>query len=232
MPPLRTPIADHPELHPGAKIQTSCPNFVSSPYDKDVGRPRALKPQISVKVLIGRLAKLDQRPGSPIRRNASTIAYKCGLDPRELLHMAIDRALRSGTSRPNVPLEPYLTMLMRSIGSGIAEARRRADERASSSQVKRVHEQLPQAGSILDPVRTIERQREQEYFQCLIDELAGDDQKLIGLIDGIGMGERGLKLARTIKINQRELATLLRKLKRRATNVAHREGLFVHTAMS
>jgi len=121
---------------------------------------------------------------------------------------------------------------MRSIGSGIAEARRRADERASASQVERVHEQLPRAGSILDPARTIERQREHEYFQGLIDELAGGDQKMIGLIDGIGKGERGLKLARTNKIDQRELATLLRKLKRRATNVAHREGLFVHTAMS
>jgi len=103
-----------------------------------VGQSLAPKSQISVKMLIARLAKLDQRPRSPIRRNASTIAHECGLDSRELLHMAIDRAMRPNTSRPNMSLEPYLTMLMRSIGSGIAEARRRADERHLAGGVQKM----------------------------------------------------------------------------------------------
>lgn len=127
MPNVHARPNNHPELQRRPDIQTACPNLRGQSYGKDGQQPSY--PQISVDELRARLCNLDLSPHAPIRENARLLAAKCGLDPSELLHMAICRVASPRASRPDIDLVPYLTMLMRSIGSGIAKARRRAAER-------------------------------------------------------------------------------------------------------
>lgn len=179
MPTTCKPLLDHPELQHDREIQTACPNHLHPAYVMDGGQePR---PQVSVQAFRGRLAKLDLSPGSAIRSHADRLAAKCGIEATELLHMAICRAASPRASRPDINILPYLVMLMRSIVSGIAKARRRAAERGVTSPFDRVHEQVPSAGSIRDPVRMIEREREQVYFAGLLEELSFGDTKLAAL---------------------------------------------------
>lgn len=146
----RTQSTNHPELQRPVPIQTNCPNVPRSAYVKDGGPPT--RPQISLCTFRRRLTKLDLSRGAPIRQQAQKLAAKCGVDPVELLHMAICRAAKPDASRPDIDVTPYLCMLMRSIGSGIAKARHRAAERGGLVPLDYVHEQVPSTRSILDPV--------------------------------------------------------------------------------
>lgn len=215
--------ANHPELRRRQQIQTSCPNPPFPAYVRDGDGPA--RPQISVEAFSARLARLDLKYGSALRSHAERLAAKCGIEPAELLHMAICRAVRPRASRPDIAIVPYLVMLMRSIGSGIAKARRRAAERGVSVPFDLVHEQVPSAGSIRDPFRMIEREREQDYFAGLLDELQGGDPILGDLIDAIGMNLRGERLRRELGLSVTALASSRRRLKRRAFQIMLREGL-------
>lgn len=217
------PQANQPELQHRRRIQTPCPNSRRTAYVMDGGQ--ASRPQISVETFRGRLAKLDLKPGSVIRSHADRLAAKCRIEPTELLHMAICRAARPGASRPDIDILPFLIMLMRSIVSGIAKARRRAAERGVSVPFDLVHEQVPSGGSIRDPFRMIERAREQDYFAGLLEELHCGDPKLANLIDAIGMNLRGHGIQRELGLGLTELASLRRRLKRKATQIMVREGL-------
>lgn len=169
---------------------------------------------------------LDLSPRSPVRLNANSLAAGCGLQPVELLHMAICRAAKPQASRPDIAMVPYLTMLMRSIASGIAKARRRAAEHGVTTPFDHVHEQVPSSGSIVDPVRTIQRAEDRSYFAGLLSELHDDDPVLADLIDAIGMNQRGRRIRQELGVSEVELASLRRKLKRKACQLVQREGLF------
>lgn len=223
MPKSNARSPNHSKLHHGPKIQTSRPNSAEPAYVKDV--ETLTRPQISVEMLRRRLFVLDLAQGAPILRNADLVAAKCGLGPVELLHAAIDRALRPGTSRPNIPIVAYLTMIMRSIASGIAKAQRRARERGVIIPLDLVHEQVHSFRSILDPVQTIERARERAYYAALLHELGGGDPLMAKLVDAIGENMRGKSIQRELGLDPTGLASLRRKLKRKACEIASREGL-------
>lgn len=116
-------------------------------------------------------------------------------------------------------------MIMRSLVSGMAKARRRAAERGRLVPLDCVQDQVPSTRSILDPLSTIERTRQQRYFAALIEELHGEDAILAGLVDAIGKNMRGRKLQTELGLRPTELATLRRRLKRRAAHLLAREGL-------
>lgn len=212
-----------PELRSDRRIQTSCPNFARKSYAKD----EASKPprQIGVATFTRRLKALDLGPHSPVMANATRLAAKCQLEPRELLHMAIFRASKPKASRPDIALAPYLTMLMRSIASGINLARKRAADCGVVTAPPYVAEQLPTVCSISDPHQEILRADEQGYFAGLIAELQGGDPIMEKLVDCIGKGERGRKIEQALSVGTGELATLRKNLKRRAQAIAKREGL-------
>ncbi|HEX8402669.1 MAG TPA: hypothetical protein VF628_13315 [Allosphingosinicella sp.] len=172
------------------------------------------------------MAMLDLSSRSPIRLNAKGLAAGCGLQAFELLHMAICRAAKPKASRPDIDMVPYLTMLMRSIATGIAKARRRAAEHGVSIPFDHVHEQVRSTGSIEDPVRTIQRAHERCYFAGLLNELHDDDPVLADLIDAIGKNQRGRRIRQELGVGEVELASLRRKLKRKAAHIVQREGLF------
>ena len=218
---LRT---NHPELQRYDQIRTKCPNSAGPAYVKDDQPPS--RRQISVASFGVRLAMLDLCPRSPIRLNAESLAAGCGIQPVELLHMAICRAAKPQASRPDIEMVPYLTMLMRSITSGIAKARRRAAEHGITISFDYVHEQVPSTGSIEDPVRTIQREHDRRYFAGLLSELHDDDPVLADLIDAIGKNQRGRRIRQELGVSKVELASLRRKLKRRACQLVQREVLF------
>lgn len=191
-------------------------------YVQDGGQSRV---QLDTGRLLRRLQRLDMRPSSPIMTNAGPLAASVRLDPRELLHLAIDRALRSNASRPNMRLVPYLTMLMWSITSSIHRARKAASERGSVTPFDFVDEQVPDRRSIVDPFKTLVRRDEQAFFERLLGDVVGDDRDLDALVDGIGFGQCGKKLEEALGVGTVELATLRRRLKRRAQAIAVREGL-------
>ncbi|WP_188644039.1 hypothetical protein [Tsuneonella deserti] len=153
------------------------------------------------------------------------LAAKCGIDAAELLHIAICRAAKPGAARPDIDLVPYLTMLMRSIVSGIAKARRRAAEYGVAVPLQYVSEQVPSCRSILDPVREIQRDQERNYFESLLGELHGGDPLMVKLVDAIGMNMRGTRIEKELELDTTELASLRRRLKRNAFKLAAREGL-------
>lgn len=213
------------ELRRSGQIQTICPNLASPAYAK-IGETSGCR-QISVSAFRRKLMKLDLGPRSPILRNAAGLAASCRIEPVELLNMAICRAAGPKASRPDIEIIPFLTMLMRSIVSGIAKRRRLASEHGVTIPFDHVHEQVPSTGSIQDPVRTIERARDQMYFAGLLEELHDGDPLLSRLIDAIGKGYRGSRIQRELVVGVVELATLRRKLKRKATYIVLREGLIV-----
>ena len=149
-------------------------------------------------------------------RNAGEMARPLDMIPQELLHLAIERAVRPNTSRPNIKLVPYLTMLMRSIASSIHRARARARERGVSMPFDYVAEQVPASRSIVDPARTIIGRDDRAFYERILGQVIGGDPLLERLVDQIGFGHRGEVIERQLGIDTGELATLRRRLKRRA----------------
>lgn len=139
--------------------------------------------------------------------------------------MAIDRALRPGTSRPDVDPIAYLTMLMRSIASGVAKAKRLSRDGGVATPMANVTELVEATPAILDPYRELERDRERRYFAELLEELHGGNPQLEALIDAIGMRKRGTRIQRELRLSTTQLASLRRKLKRKAQRIAERESM-------
>lgn len=212
------------KLRSKARIRTTCPNSTSHAYVLDEADPPLA--QISKKDLLKRLARLDLGPSSALHGAARAIA-KGALDTTELLHMAIDRALRPGTSRPEVNCTAYLVMLMRSITSGIARAKRIANDRGVVVPYD-VDEQVRSAPCILDPHGELERERQRSYYEDLIEEVHGGDPQIEALLDAIGRNERGKTIQVQLGVTTRQLASLRRTAKRRTQRIAQREGLFAY----
>lgn len=206
------PSTPHSSLHRPQRTRTPCPKNHAPVYG---GLGRGTLIQLDSARLIKRLRRLDMRPSSAIIQNASRLAAPLGLDPYELLHRAIDRALRPNTSRPNIRLVPYLTMLMRSIASSMHRARARASERARTLPLDYVAEQVPSTDGIVDPARTIFRRDERAFYERLLGQVTGGDPLLEQLVDQIGFGHRGDMIVQQMGIDQHQMATLRRRLKRR-----------------
>lgn len=206
----------HSSLHLGMRIRTSCPSSHLPVYGRDDARGRT---QLDVPRFVRRLHRLNVRPGSPIMRNAAAFADALDMIPEELLHLAIERAVRPNTSRPNIKLIPFLTMLMRSIASSIHRARARARERGNTIPLDYVAEQVPDTRTIVDPAQTLDRRDDRALYERLLGQVTGGDPMLERLVDQIGFGHRGEVIARELEIEIGELASLRRKLKRRAKAV-------------
>lgn len=212
----------HSSLHRGMRIRTSCPSSHPPVYGRDDARGRT---QLDVPRFVRRLHRLNVRPGSPIMRNAAAFAGALDMIPEELLHLAIERALRPSTSRPNIKLIPYITMLMRSIASSIHRARARARERGHTIPLDYVAEQVPDTRTIVDPAQTLDRRDERAFYERLLGQVTGSDPMLERLVDQIDFGHRGEEIQRSLGIGTRDLASLRRRLKRRARAIVQEAGL-------
>lgn len=158
-------------------------------------------------------------------RNAETQGRRAGVPARELLHMALERALRPKVSRPDIPIVPYLSMLMKSIGSGIRQAKARAIAHGRTVPFDHVAEQVPSTKSIVDPFQTLVRLDEQAFYERILGQVVEGDPKLSELVDGIGLGEHGRALQSRPDVSKEELATLRHRLKRKVSAIVAGHGL-------
>lgn len=186
-------------------------------YDVTGGSKRL---QLDPDQLRRRLARLNTRPGSPIMRQAAMLAANMRMDPWDLLALAVERALRHRTSRPDIELVPYLTMLMWSIASSLHCAKARAAANFTLTPVALVHAQIPDHRSIVDPFETIGRRDEQARYELILGSITSGDATLERLVDLIGFGLRGEELRTSLGLSELQLAALRRRLKRRAKAAA------------
>lgn len=120
--------------------------------------------------------------------------------PEELLHPVIERAVRPSTSRPNIKLIPFLTMLMPSVASSIHRARARPRERGTTMPLDYVAEQVPDTRTIVDPVQTLDRRDYRLLYDRLLGQVTGGDSLLEPLVDQVGFRHRGEAIQRNLGI--------------------------------
>lgn len=197
-----------PNIRSRSNFQTTGPNAGERSYVKGGD-------QLTPQQLSARLHRVDWSPSSVLMKNAQSEARRSGVDARELLHQAIARAMRPAVSRPDIPVVPYLTMLMKSIGSGILQARAKARERGSTIPFDCVAEQVPDTRSIVDPFATLVRRDERAFYERILGQVVEGDPQLEALVDGIDFGQRGRVLQIELGLSEGQLATLRRRLKRK-----------------
>ncbi len=66
--------------------------------------------------------------------------------------------------------------------------------------------------------------QERRYFADLIEELHGGDPVMAKLVDAVGMNLRGRRIQQELGLGVTELASIRRRLKRRAFHLMVREG--------
>ncbi len=209
-------------MHRSEKIRTCCPNLGAAVQLEDEATHSV---SLKSRTMRRRLQRVDFRAGSTMSTCAEALSRVYGVDPGDLIQTAVARSLSPKTQRPDIPVEAFLINVMRSIGSSVARARARSRERGVSIPIDLVKEQIAAPKSLGTAYEMINIETDRHRFANLLDEAAGEEIVLVRLIDGIGMKLCGAKLAEQIGIEQCGLATLRRRLKRRAHAIAIREGL-------
>lgn len=212
----------HPNMHRYEKTRTSCPNKPRPVHVKDGGSKE--RPLLTVDQMRDRLYATNLHPGGTVPMKAYELGRRYGLDSDDLMQAAVVRSLGTKTIRPDLPPELYLAQVMRSIGSGVARARLRARERREGFEYT-LGAQIVGWHFALGTEERLRFEAEQIFYAALLEELAGGDERVVKLIDGIGQDLRGSRLAEFVGITHEELATLRRTLKRRSQAVAKRECL-------
>lgn len=85
-------------------------------------------------------------------------------------------------------------------------------------------EQVPDTRSIVDPAQTLDRRDERAFFECLLGQVTGGDPLFERLVDQIGFRHRGEAIQRKLGLGTRDLASLRRRLKRRARAIFREAG--------
>ena len=215
-------FSSQPNMHRSGKIRTPCPNSNAVVHVEDGGAKE--QPCLSVDQMRDRLYNTDLRPGGVVSSAANELGQRYRVDSDELLQGAVVRALGQQTRRPDLPPEVFLAQIMRSVGSSIARARLRARDREEEFRYS-LASQCGRSRVGLGADDLLQLEAEQQHYSELLEEAADGDALLEKLIDGIGFGLRGADLAEFLEINQADLASRRRTLKRRAQTIAHREKL-------
>lgn len=195
------------------KIRTSCPNMSATAHCANEADAAARNDQAT-------LAVLEQRFRDPtgLRAMANHHARRCGADADDLLSDAMVRALRLPNWSHGV--DSRLEGVLSSAASGINRARAR--RRAAGIIIVPANDE-----TVLDRWAPVSRNAEQELEHEArraaaaeaLEELAGGDPLMTALIDGIGKGLCGSALRCELGVSELKLASLRRKLKRRAAAV-------------
>lgn len=185
---------------------------MSAPFEPKDGF-RALS-RAEVETVVG---QLDLKPRATIVRTANHLAGDYAGEGRDLLHDAITRALTSRSCREGITGEQFIAGIMRSIASTARRSRERRAEDPVSIPVEVLAEQMAVGGyTVPSADYIIETERVRRICADVLDRLASTSATQARLIDGIGLGLRGQKLADHLAISLEDLATVRRALKRHA----------------
>lgn len=190
------------------KSTRPCPSSGRGGHRDDEGQESCLTRQ----EIREQLASLPLGPGSFLMRQARYRATYADLDCDDLLQEALLRALTTRTCPRHVPVERFVAAIMRSIASKAVERKERTIMLGLYGDDFVYHAEELIAGS---PVDQIEYDERRMHFARLLALVTEADPLAECVIDGIDDGLRGADLADHASINQKQLATVRRRIKRR-----------------
>jgi hypothetical protein len=190
------------------KSTSTCLNLGKAAHTSSKSAPVSYLTKTQVRAA---LAAIDIGPNSKLKRAGRFRAFTAGIDADDLLQEAILRALTSRSCPVGLKIEHFLMAVMRSIASGVI-AKRERDE----VLYREAFEQLTPPCA---PDKACEIAVRAEACRKALEDVAGDSPKIEGVIDGIGQGLCGKALADFVGLDQAELATTRRLIKRRAAKV-------------
>lgn len=147
------------------------------------------------------------------RAYARHVATKSGLDAEDLLHRAIERALYRGSR--GLSAKDRINECIQSLASTDARAasRARTNGRLGSIDPATVADVIP-GTELLRPDIALARIAAGRTAVAILEEAAGGDPTQAALIDCLGDDLRGEDITQALGIDQTELATRRRRLKR------------------
>lgn len=186
-----------------------CPNL-SDTEPKEVGNN---SPRLTPDQVREQLQALNLKPGARLKKRAAYHASRAGLEPDDLLQDALLAAMTSRRCPADLGVENFLIGIMRSIASKVIERRERdiqiGGQRLSLEQTA-LEIPAPDASDLLE-------QDERRRVCASLLALISDGEPVVeAVIDGQGHGYCGRALAEHAGIDQDDLATIRRKIKRRA----------------
>ncbi|NIJ61140.1 sigma-70 family RNA polymerase sigma factor [Qipengyuania flava] len=184
---------------------SACPNLGSAAHTSSSSAGGSYLTKAQVRAAI---AAIDTRANSKLMRVARFRAFTAGIDADDLLQEAILRALTSRSCPIELKIEHFLMAVMRSIASAVI-AKRERDE----GPYREAFEQLTPPCA---PDKAYEIAVRAEACRKAIEDVAGSSPKTEAVIDGIDQGLCGKALANFAGVEQAELATVRRLIKRRA----------------
>jgi len=185
-----------------------CPNLGSATHTSASSAAASHLTKAQVRAAI---AAIDTTANSKLKRVARFRAFTAGIDADDLLQEAILRSLTSRSCPAGLKIEHFLMAVMRSIASA-AIAKRERDEPLFREACDRL---APSQA----PDKAYESAVRAEACRKALEDVAGSSPKTEGVIDGIGQGLRGKALANFAGMEEAELATVRRLIKRRAAKV-------------
>lgn len=160
-----------------------------------------------------RLETINLKPGSRLHRRAQYHAHRAQVHQDDLLQAAILAAMTSRKCRVNLGIEPFIIGIMRSKASKVIERRERMIQLGIG-----LHSLDESEFEIPAPDLEATQEQQQRAMICagLLAAISEGDPVVERVIDGQGHGYRGKELAECAGIGQDELATVRRRIKRRA----------------
>ncbi|KLE31499.1 hypothetical protein AAW01_07965 [Aurantiacibacter gangjinensis] len=143
-------------------------------------------------------------------------ALTAGIDAEDLLQEAILRTLTSRACPAGLKMEHFLMAVMRSIASAIIVRRKRNEAHYC--------EEFDLVVSPLAPDEECEIAQRSDAWRQALEELAEGFPEIEEMIDGIGQGLCGKALAEFAGLDQTELATRRRLMKRRGAKAWKKLG--------
>lgn len=190
------------------KLRSVCPNLGSGAHTSSSSAAGSYLTKAQVRAAI---AAIDIGANSKLMRVARYRAFNAGIDADDLLQEAILRALTSRRCPVGLKIEHFLMAVMRSIASAVI------------AKCERDEPLLREACDHLAPPHAPDKAYEiavrAEACRKALEDVAGSSPKTEGVIDGISQGLCGKALANFAGMEQAELATVRRLIKRRAAKV-------------
>lgn len=192
-------------------FQTSCPDSQPPAHVKDEGT------KIPAERVPADIQELEAYYRDPhgLRKRAEFYARRCQTDADDLLSDAIERALRyprwGGGVRER--MDGILSSSSSTINRARARAKLRGVELVSTADGHILDKAFPITPDV-DEDR--ERERKRQASADALARLCRGDPVMSSLVDGIGAGLRGKRLQSAMGVSELELATVRRRLKRKA----------------
>jgi len=186
----------------------ACPNVSQSGHtSSNIPADRLTSAQVRAA-----LETINIAPGSRLSRYARYRAFTAGIDADDLLQEAILRAMTSRSCPAHIAMVHFLMGVMRSIASKVIEKRERAEN--ALLQYGRACPNAP-----LLPDAALAFAERADICRRSLEKIAGGSPKTQAVVDGLGHGLCRKALADFANVDQSDLATVRKTIKRRVASI-------------